>query len=235
MPGAYVEDVVTPDSVVGPNYCEIVGIGVAGGSPSWASTGAATVALTINALGWRVSGIRFLGQATASCVVLQNVADDVANFTQIVGNHFYGQNTGLSAIDLLGAPNNILIAQNWIDSFAAASGIAIRNTSVATADPLFAKIVGNLFQENDTHIVLDLDKGLLLDNLFENGAVIGDVVNISGGGIGENVVKGNVFPGDYSIVGGYTGGTADVWLGNFASDTAEAEVGDNGLTILPPA
>jgi len=50
----------------------------------------------------------------------------------------------------------------------------------------------------------------------------------------DNVVWGNVFPGDYSIAGGYRGGAADVWIGNFADDVAEAEVGDNGLTLAVP-
>jgi hypothetical protein len=50
----------------------------------------------------------------------------------------------------------------------------------------------------------------------------------------DNVVWGNTFPGDFSIAGGYRPGAADEWLGNWASDTAEAEVGDNGITIARP-
>ena len=235
MPGAYIENVATPDSATGPNYCEIIGLRAGGGSPSWASTAAATIPLTINALGWRVTGFRFLGPTTESCIVLTNTGNNVANFAVIDGNHFYGQNTGLSAIDLRGSPNNVVIANNWIDSFAAASGIAIRSSAVATADPLFIKILNNFFLENDTHIDADLDKSVVLNNIFENGAVIGTVVDISGGSIGENVVHGNLLPGDYSNTGGYTAGTADVWTGNFADDVLEAEVGDNGLTVAVPA
>ncbi len=230
MPGAYVEDVVTLATV---HYCELIGIGVAGGSPSWASTATGAIALTVNALGWRISGFRFLGAATAACIRLNNVAANVSNFTQVVNNHFYGQVTGLTAIDLVGAPNNILIADNWFDSWTAAAGIAISNTNVATADPLFIKILNNLFQENVEHIDADLDKGAILNNLFENGAVTGTAIDISGGAIGENSVHGNIMPGDYSTAV-YAPGTADTWGGNFSDDVAEAEVDASGLTVGVP-
>jgi hypothetical protein len=50
----------------------------------------------------------------------------------------------------------------------------------------------------------------------------------------DNHVVGNYFGGDYSIAGGYRGGAADEWYGNFSPDIAEAEVADNGIVILPP-
>jgi len=38
-----------------------------------------------------------------------------------------------------------------------------------------------------------------------------------------------------SFAGGYISGANDMWVGNIAEDTAEAEVGDNGITIAIPA
>jgi hypothetical protein len=54
--------------------------------------------------------------------------------------------------------------------------------------------------------------------------------------LGRNQIVGNFLDGDYSNAGGYTAGSAgtDNWLGNFAFDIAEAEVGDNAVTIAAP-
>ncbi len=59
-------------------------------------------------------------------------------------------------------------------------------------------------------------------------------LTVDGGG-DANVVTGNWFGGDYSNTGGYAANETDMWTGNYAEDVAEAEVGDNGLTIAQPA
>jgi len=61
-------------------------------------------------------------------------------------------------------------------------------------------------------------------------------LDLRGGSQGHNIVYGNVFPGDYSNIGGYWDGAAGAgtWIGNLAEDVAELTVGDNGFTILPP-
>lgn len=48
-----------------------------------------------------------------------------------------------------------------------------------------------------------------------------------------------IYPGQWGVsgsdAGGYISGANDMWVGNIAEDTAEAEVGDNGITIAIPA
>jgi hypothetical protein len=56
-------------------------------------------------------------------------------------------------------------------------------------------------------------------------------LSLSGGS--NNVVTGNYMGGDYSTAV-YVAGTSDNWNGNFCEDDAEAEVGDNGLSIAVP-
>jgi len=62
-------------------------------------------------------------------------------------------------------------------------------------------------------------------------------INLGTGSFGYNQVVGNYFDGDYSNTGGYYANAANpgMWVGNIAEDVAEAEVADNGFTILPPA
>jgi len=63
-------------------------------------------------------------------------------------------------------------------------------------------------------------------------------LDLRAGTRGENVVSGNAFGNlDYSNVGGLWPNAANPggWAGNTSEDVAEAEVGDNGLTIAPPA
>jgi len=63
------------------------------------------------------------------------------------------------------------------------------------------------------------------------------MLDLRGGSQGKNIVVGNHFCGDYSNTGGYYANAASPgnWTGNFAEDVAEAEVGDNSLTIAAPA
>ena len=80
---------------------------------------------------------------------------------------------------------------------------------------------------------------LFQGNIFGAGVLIATLLKLDlrGGSQGHNIVTGNVFGGDYSNTGGYYGNAAnpDMWVGNVAEDVAEAEVGDNGWTIGPPA
>ena len=67
------------------------------------------------------------------------------------------------------------------------------------------------------------------------GAVCTTPLDLSGTSSGGNAVVGNVMQGDYSNTGGYTAGTGDCWMGNFANDVSETEVDTTGLTIAVPA
>jgi hypothetical protein len=116
----------------------------------------------------------------------------------------------------------------------------MRVRNCPTAIPYRNFILGNYFYDNENGVYWPCNGSIFRGNVLQKAGFAFTMTTVlatnDGAGAGEgNVVAQNVLTGDYSIVGGYRGGATDIWIGNFADDVAEAEVADNGLTILPPA
>jgi len=238
------ESVITPDYSVGPSNINIIGAGTTLYAPYWDSDDNAAACLDIRAPGYRVKNIRFGGPTTAPCVWLRCTvpnADDISIFSVIEDCQLYGQETGLSGIDLFGAPYEVKIRRCEFCFFHNAGGTAcaITATNTAWADPCRIKIEDCIFYENDNHIDASFNVSVIKNNVFISQGQYPATINVDlrGGTRGENAVVGNQFPDDYSQPGGYwaNAGAPGCWAGNFSEDTAEAEVGDNGLTTAPPA
>lgn len=241
----YVESVVTPDYVTGPNYVTILGAGHGRYSLTWQSDLAATPALDLRAVGWRVENIRFLGQTASACVELRHTdsgANDIAIRTQIINCYFDGLTTGRYGILSHGCYDVWVVGCTFsLWNNAVAGGAVPMLTDVTPlAIPYRNYIIGNFIHDSNNGIVWPGNGNFYSGNMFQPTGVayamtlVLQTSIVANPGI-RNIVWGNVFPGDYSIVGGYRSGVGDAWLGNWADDVAEAEVGDNGITILPPA
>ena len=117
-------------------------------------------------------------------------------------------------------------------------------TDSTHTNPYECHVLNCNFWENENHIgslgaIRSFNVSRFQGNTFHEGEIIACTIKLDlrGGSRGNNIVTGNVFGGDYSETGGYFAHAGDPgnWIGNIAQDTAEAEVGDNGFTIAPPA
>lgn len=240
--GWLTESLVTPNWNDGPNFITL--IGCSGGTPGfgtgWGSEAAGEPCIDLNAAAWDISNFRFTPPAGEAAVKMHyqgtgDTVNDLALQTRVHNNTFIG---GLYGIDFYGAPNECQILDNifsFITQTASAAAIKGSNTSFAIA--YRALIQGNLFHENENHVVCPLNSSFVLNNVFQEvgvGVTAEKKLDIGAGSARANMVHGNYFGGDYSIVGGYNPGTNDSWAGNFSMDTGEAEVGDNGITVLAP-
>lgn len=240
--GNYTESVITPTATVGPNFVSLVGLGGTR-SPYWVSAAATDPCLDIRAQGWRVTGFRFGAPTTDACIVLQNQAPTAACLAHgavIEGNEFDGLATGLYGIFQHGA-TDVQIINNKFSRFNNAGNTATGLVADGVvALPTRNVVAGNHFMDGDNHMVFPGNGNIVQGNIFQQVGVTYTAIQIlntsTGANPGDhNIVVGNVLAGDYSIVGGYRGGAADIWIGNLTNDVAEAETADNGFTILPPA
>ena len=152
---------------------------------------------------------------------------------------------GLYGIDFAGAPHRVTVEGcefiEWRSAGGAAFAICITNTTHAL--PLQCRIQNNLFWSNENHVgsvdaLRSFNSSLFTGNVFDQNAYIATTVMLDfRASTISNIAVGNYFGGDYSNGGGYYDslGASANWIGNFAEDVAEPEVGDNGLTVLPPA
>lgn len=194
--------------------------------------------------GWVVSGFKFHAPALGPAIMLRDegMGDlDNTQYTLIEDNYFDGAWAGKYGIEMQGAAGNTVIRGNWFLEHHQAGGNAFGIISTATpnADPFECVLEDNIFQENDNHVDVTYGASLIRGNTFFVGSLLVATIKLDlrGGTVGKNIVAGNIMPGDYSNIGGYWGnaGNPDVWIGNLADDVAEAEVGDNGFTLLPPS
>lgn len=242
--GTVSEDVVTPDYATGPNYVWLRGQGISGYSPAWEGDDASTASLDMRAVGWRVSDFRFYGKTSAACIELRHTdsnANDIAIRTVIHNCLFDGLTTGRYGIWSHGCYDVWIIDcvfQLWHNAVGGGA-IPLWANTTPLAIPYRNHIIGCQFWDSDNGAVFPCNGSEWHDNMFQPVGYaysMTQVLNTSVGGNpgDDNVLWGNVFPGDYSIAGGYNPGAADEWLGNWASDTAEGEVGDNGITVGRP-
>jgi len=240
------EDVVIPRAAA--QYIQVIGVGYPGTpyQPAWIGSNAATASLEVGTWGWRFSNFKFSAKTAAPCVYLRyagvGATDAVAHVTTIDHCLFDGGTTGRYGI-VSGGAFDVWITDNIFQTYHnAVAGGAIPISTTADggiALPYRNRILRNQFIDSDNGMSFPCNGSLIMDNIFQQDGFAYDmtiVLHTNDGAAGDNnIVTRNLLSGDYSIVGGYRGGAADVWSGNFAADVAEAEVGDNGLTILPPA
>lgn len=244
------ENAIIPSTA--PKNCAILGMVAGGGgmSPTWSAATGAGTALTVRQEDWRISGFTFIVPATGTSILLDWSASGNGSGCLIDHNMFstFQLAAGLYAIQFQGAPYNVTIADNEFSEIAsgANTAFAIYTGNTPTADPLLCRIERNLFRECDNMIgSLASSHGfgstVIKDNEFAlcPQIAVALVIDLRGGHVGHNTVTGNHFASsaDYSNVGGYWDNAAHAgdWTGNISVDTAEAEVGDNCITLLPPA
>jgi len=240
-PGTYTDN-ITIDRTSYPADCTIIAAANSKFDTVWVP--AAGDALTIDQSGWVVDGFHFQPAADGAGVHLTWAAGAGAEDTYIQNCFFDGRwGTGLYGIELEGAPANVTIQNNRFAEFSTAEPcIVVRSCNQAS--PFQNHFFGNIFQEcveYITNIAEGYNACIFYGNFFAEAtgalAATTTYIDLGGPGIGYNMVVGNYFSGDYSNTGGYTaeGAGTDNWVGNFAADVAEAEVGDNGITIAQPA
>lgn len=241
-PGTYAESVTVAQTTY-PDYCTILG-GGNGRYPVIWQNGTGDDALTIDAYGWLVDGIHFQPGAAGAGIKLTRTAGAGAEGTVIQNCFFDGRwGTGLYGIELNGAPANVTIQDCRLGEFDASSP-CITVTATGIADPYQTHIFGCTFQEAAEYITSvagGWNASVIKGNVFAEAtgslAATTTYIDLGNGSQGYNVVTQNILGGDYSNTGGYTAeaGGLDNWVGNLAADVAEAEVGDNGITIAEPA
>jgi len=240
-PGTYAESIAL-DQATYPNDCVILGAGNSKFDVVWVP--AAGDALSLDVSGWLIDGIHLQPAADGAGVKLTWNAASGAEDTIIQNCFFDGRwGTGLYGVEFEGAPANCVIQGNRFAEFDANSP-AITITATPTASPYQTHILNNTFQECAEYITIEAggyNASIIAGNHFclATGALAATTtyINLGTGSLGYNQVTGNFFGGDYSIAGGYVAETnnLDNWVGNLAFDVAEAEVGDNGITIAQPA
>jgi hypothetical protein len=240
------EDVVIPRAAA--QYVQLIGVGYPGTpyQPAWIGVAANVASLEIGTWGWRVSNFKFNAKTAAPGIYLRyagvGATDAVAHVTTIDHCLFDGATVGRYGIASGGA-FDVWITDNVFQTFNnAVAGGAVPLTTVADggiALPMRNRILRNQFLDSQNGASFPCNQSVIADNIFQQDGFTYNmtiVLHTNDGAAGDNnVVTRNVLTGDYSIVGGYRGGAADVWIGNLAPDVAEAEVGPDGFTILPPA
>ena len=229
-----------------PTGCTILGAGGSNHQPTWTAATAAGTALTILQTGWTVEGFTFEAGTEGHSIDLVGTGSTGAYKTTIRNCRFDGLWGGLYGVTFSGAPHRVVIENceflEWRSPGGAAFAIIVLDSS--DSNPYECHIRNNVFWENENHIgSLAADRAwnvsTFTGNIFHEGELITAtlMLDLRGGSRGNNIVVGNYFCGDYSNTGGYyaNAGSPGNWVGNFAEDVAEAEVGDNGLTVLPPA
>ena len=240
--GTVSEDVTTGDYDDLPSYISIIGAGPGMYSPAWEGDDANTTSLDLGVVGWRISNFRFYGKTGAPCIELHHTdvtGNDIAIRTVIDHCLFDGLTTGLYGIVSHGC-YDVWITDNVFQLWHnAGPAVPLYVTTTPLAIPYRNHILRNVFWDSDNGAIFPMNGGEVAYNMFQPVGYAYSMTQVLNTSIvanpgDDNVVHNNTFPGDYSIAGGYRPGAADEWLGNWASDTAEAEVGDNGIAFARP-
>lgn len=241
--GNVTEDVQTGDYTEMPSYVSIIGVGNSRYSPAWEGDDSATPSLDLRCVGWRISGFRFYGKATAPAVVLRHTdtgANDIAIRTQIDNCLFDGLTTGLYGIETHGCYDVWVINCTftlWNNVGNTATGFKLLTAPLAL--PYRQQVVGCHFFDNDNGMDVPQNGSHVRESTFQKtgyayASVLVCQTNTAAAGGDDNMLTDNRFEGDFAIAGGYRFGPADFVMSNFSDDVAEAEVGAEGLVIAVP-
>lgn len=218
-----VEDYTT---LLGYNFC------VEGGGWTTAAQNGTILTLT-GALGSRVSGFLFRGNGTTGAAI--NLSESTANDSDgiVIDNNIFkstSQDVG-SHIIANGCPAYVKVYNNHFTW-----GVtALNATDASNTSATGWEIIGNYFADKVTNgIYMPLRRSLIKDNVFSDHTVACDTVGYAATNGDYNNVVGNYLDSSYSQAF-YQAQTNDDWSGNFSMDSAETEVGDNGITIAVPA
>ena len=242
------ESVVTGTDAQMADHVNIIGVGANGYGPTWDSGAAASPCLDLRCSTWMIQGFEFEVPTASAAIILQEVTVSgySAYKTQVQNCIFDGLWGGLYGVQFVGAPHRCVIQGNHFMEIrqGGGGGFGIFITDSTETNPYECTIANNRFTECQNHIgslggIRGFNVSLFQGNIHESGVLIPTVLylDLRGGSRGENIVYQNLFMGDYSNTGGYYAHAANPgsWVGNQAEDVLEAEVGDNGMTIAPPA
>jgi len=241
--GTVAEDVETGDYTQMPSYVNIIGAGDGRYSPAWEGSDASTASLDLRCVGWRIENFRFYGKTGAAAVVLRHTdtgANDIAIRSVFKNCYFDGLTTGLYGIESHGCYDvwveNCTFAL-WNNVGNTAAGMQVTTTPLAI--PYRNYITGCLFHDSDNGAIWPCNGSFWWNNMFQSVGYAYSNVQVLNTSLvanpgDDNVVWNNAFTGDYSIAGGYRGGAADEWMGNWCTDVAEAEVSAGGIGFARP-
>ena len=258
--GRFDEDVTTPAWASGDGAENVVIRGMDGGlgtypnAPEWRSSNNTTgMPLIMRSVGWSIEGVKFRVPTTNVAVKLQYrvtdadvydaTSDNLAACCRIKNCWFYGGGTGLTGINLVGAPYCTLIENNYFELIVnGAGGKCITCTESSMANPFRTQILGNTFNECEGHVDFNAkgaNASIIAGNIFQgtsHGGYSGKKLDLGGANGNDNTVVGNYFGGTFTIAGGYQAGSGDMWIGgNWAEDIGQTEVSANGHVIAVPA
>ena len=240
-PGVYPESVLIPATVA--SYVTMIGLGSNHFWPSIVSDGAALDAISLSARGWTIRNLRVTGHSASAGIRLYEHSDPGYQGAEtVIDNVFFdGAWRALYGLEFEGSPGMVTVSNCRFSEHRTGAGAsyAVRESASPRQNAYECSFLNNWFFENENHVAGGFGVTLFQGNHFMSGSLIPSTVQLDlrGGTVGLNMVVGNTFDGDYSNVGGYYANAAHPghWGGNVTEDVAEAEVGDNGLTILPPA
>jgi hypothetical protein len=209
-PGDWTGNYTTPANTVARDVAIIAMNGVTsgvGGRTWMGATTASSPIITVQARGWRISGIEFTPGATSSAITLSGTN---ANYFQMDNCTTYTGKYGL----LNGGTHFVKVLNNHFTYLNATSSIAIG--ALTGIGGQHWDIIGNLFSDNDSHINFGSTRGLFSSRIERNTFIRGGVWTIS------TVLLDNRNTSD-------TGGTAVV--DNFF-DITKTQYGDDASTAF---
>lgn len=205
-----------------------------GGGATWLSPSSATASLlTVNGQAWKIQNIYFNNScttATTGCITLSGGGDppltaDSAH-TEIRGCFFTGEANGL----YVNGPGYLLIENNVFQNFDSSGDCAILGTASGGGSGYGARIFGNAFRSNLTHLKL-LEKARAVEVAFnrftyiDSGVTTTVQINFTGGL--DNSVHNNYFdlPHDTNGISAmFVGGTNDRWYFNQFSTVVATDI-----------
>lgn len=240
--GEFAEAVIIP---LAKEYLTFIGEGPYQRSAQWMESAVGQTLVTVNSKGCRFENIYFRCPQTAGIsILLKGDGTNDARYTEIVNCKFQGRTGSYYHVKTEKGCDNVHI-DNCVFTFhnTATHGTAIFGEADGSKTPGGWIIENCIFLNGLRHIYMTGRSIVVRNNIFQGIGIDSDGgsltatsvidLNVNANGV-YNVLFGNQFGGDYAQ-SVYNPGTNDNWSGNFSEDEAEAEVGDNGLTVSPPA
>lgn len=191
------------------------------GSPT-----ANTPLLEVIQQGWTVANILFDAPSDAAAIKL--LANSDSGDDERSAGHFSAYGCKFLSGDSGLEDNGSGLAFAWIQDceFNDLTNAVTEVTGAGAGQPaLRATFRDCHFRSNTTTDIVLPAQEMVIEGCTFDGASSGATIDLSGG-VGSNVVTRNTLGGTYSIAGGYTAGTGDVWFGNY---------GSSGITSGDPA
>ncbi len=239
-PGIYTENVIVP--ITAASYCTIVGAGANFYWPQVIAPSALLDAIQLSARGWVIKNLRVTGHSGSAGIHLYEYSDPGYQGAEtVIENVFFdGAWRALIGLEFEGAPGMVIVKDClFSEHTAAGTAYAIFESATPRQNAYECQFINNKFWENENHVKGGFGVSLFQGNHFFTGALIAAtlMLDLRGGTVGHNMLPGNTFEGDFSNPGGYYDNAAHpgCWVGSFSPDTAEVEVGAEGLVLLPPA